>query len=170
MLTRGWLWLVLAGCAPHLPAVRLRGAELLKCPAQHIAIERTGDYDWKALGCGYAIAMRCSSPGGEGWCMPAPVVHAPGFTPNVSFMGDGRVMTAISEPIIAPPPPVLPYQPSYRPPPPPPQTHIYMPGQYNPNTGTIQHDYAHQYTRPYTPPPPVYTPPPVYHPPTYHHY
>jgi hypothetical protein len=151
------LLLLLVACASPIPAVRLAGAALLKCPAQHLAIERTGTYDYRAAGCGYSIALRCASPTGEGPCGAAPVARpsSPAFS-----SGPVRVVQAVvSEPLIAlPPPPLLPYQP-IRPPPPVAQApHLYMPGQYNPNIGAIQHDYAHQYTRPYTPPPPVYTP------------
>jgi hypothetical protein len=162
--------LLFVGCASPLQAVRVRGAEILHCPAQHLAIERTGDIEFKAEGCGYSIALRCASPE-DGPCNPAPLVRAPGLAPDFAFSQPGRVMTAISEPIFTQPPPQAPpsqpYRPAYTPPP---QTHLYMPGQYNPNIGAVQHDYAHQYTRPYTPPPPVYTPPP-YHAPTYtyHH-
>jgi hypothetical protein len=163
-----------AGCAAPFLGVRARGGEILKCPAQHLAVERTSEFEFKATGCGYSIVLICATPDGQLPCTASPVARTPVYAPAVSFYGSpGRVMTAISDPIInaAPPPPA--YQRSYTPPPPPPpQTHIYMPGQYNPNTGSIQHDYAHQYTRPYTPPPPVYTPPP-YHPtytPSYHHY
>jgi hypothetical protein len=152
-------WLIfLVGCAAPYAGVRARGGEILKCPEQHLAVERQGEFEFKATGCGYSIALICATPDGQAPCTESPIARTPVYAPPISFVDTGRLMTAISEPILAPPP-QQPYQRSYTPPPPPPP-HIYMPGQYNPNTGTIQHDYAHQYTRPYTPPP-------VYHPPAY---
>src|SRR5215831_12549527 len=38
-------------------------------------------------------------------------------------------------------------------------TQLIMPGQYNPNTGTIQQSYLYQYSRPPSPPPPLPPPP-----------
>jgi hypothetical protein len=162
----------LAGCAAPFQGVRQRGGEILKCPAQHLAVERTGEFEFKASGCGYSIALLCATPDGQEPCTTSPVARSPVYAPNYTFYGGaGRVMTAISDPIVGqpPPPPAYRYTPPPPPPPPPPQTHIYMPGQYNPNIGAVQHDYAHQYTRPYTPPPPVYTPPPYTPSYTYHH-
>src|SRR6185436_19534538 len=109
-----------AGCTPPLLAVRQRGAEILKCPAQHLAVERSGEFDFKAAGCGYSIVLRCSSETGEAPCAPAPLprAYAPAWAPGYNVVGGGQILTAISEPIFVPPPPVQPYR--YTPPPPPP--------------------------------------------------
>src|SRR5439155_14788033 len=111
-------WLVfVAGCATPFQGVRDRGSEILKCPAQHLAVERQGEFEFKASGCGYSIALLCATPDGQLPCSPSPVARAPVYAPNFSFYGSGRVMTAISEPIVAPPPVMQPYQRSYTPPP-----------------------------------------------------
>src|SRR5258706_2943818 len=73
---------VCVGCAAPFQGVRQRGGEILKCPAQHLAVERTSEFEFKATGCGYSIAVVCATPDGQLPCTTSPQARAPVYAPN----------------------------------------------------------------------------------------
>lgn len=127
---------VFVGCAPPVGGVRLKGVSTLSCADNGVKVRWVRDLDYDAIGCGRQVALRCppSDTGANCRAISAVTVVPPRATvaPPASSRGYATV------------PARMPPSSSWSSPP----GGVYMPGQYNQRTGTVQTDYSHQYTRP----------------------
>lgn len=136
-MSRAWSVFAIAaflGCAPPVGGVRLKGASTLRCGESDVKVRWVRDLDYDAIGCGHEVVLRCppKDTGANCRAISAVTVVPPPATVTPSARTPSAYGTVSASTI-----------PSSSPP-----GGIYMPGQYNQRTGTVQTDYSHQYTRP----------------------